>query len=998
MLDIGLYVFSLLVAVAIGYFLGRSPAAPKRDVQDIASPAAGDAAEPPQIADDVPPLPSSDPEEAARRERLSEAVGSRVRLSLADSDEDVAPTRRRVILVSYKLPVSLARDASGNWSFVGWDDIRSYLSNLRLLRNGVVNEGGEELPPMDVTWVGYPGVLVPEAEQDQVEELLAEHNCVPVFLPEDLHKRYFFGFCQTILWPLLHYVSPHFNPVFGDAWENLWQAYGAANMMYAQAVSRVVDSAHDYVWIHHYRLFVLPSFLRKKKSAFRAKIGLFVHTPFPTSEVFRTLPCRENMLRSMLCVDLIGFHTFDYTRHFLSSVKRVLDLDNETSSNGSMVIKYSGRAVVVRISHVGIDATEFEKLVVSDPVKQRAAEFAQRFSKRKVLIGVDDFDLMKGTVLKLHAFSRFLQLYPEQKDEVVLVEVIVPSRGPLQERKSARDNIMHEVEHIRKLYGSACLEIIERDAIELNEIVALYSIAHAAVVSNFWDGLNLMPYEYTACQARREVPGALALSEFMGCSLFLTSAARINPWDVAEVAEAFHKVVTLSDNERKVNFQRRYTYVKKHTVARWAAGFLDELDHAYHMADDLDFVQVGWGSNVQLVGLRNDFVHLDVCNVLPSYLHAARRLLVFDYDGTLTAVTDRHESLCAPRPELLRALQNVTADPNNAVFIVTGRRRTILDQWFSGVERLGLAAEKGAFIRWPGTTEWETTLEGHDFAWKPSALSIMKKYAERLDGAYIEPKEASLVWHFEHTEVEYGRMQAVELVKYLENAVARPDVEILRYDYSRIIEVRPRGTSKAFAIKRIMEKVLGDGGVPTALRAAAAAAASAGTSSLTVNAPHHRHRHSSDDALTITTASSENPFIIVVGDDKSDEEMFRYLQSSLFADSPPGTPAKSVGGFGSPWNASSTLQQRVPRSSVGARRISNDTIATRHTIHNARHSFTVCVGIKPSTAHYFLQDPTEVVQLLQAMGSATVKALKRTASTGSGQGESPSMKTMHQIE
>src|SRR5262249_18385630 len=133
-----------------------------------------------------------------------------------------------------------------------------------------------------------------------------------------------------------------------------------------------------------------------------------------------------------------------------------------------------------------------------------------------------------------------------------------------------------------------------------------------------------------------------------------------------------------------------------------------------------------------------DFVHLEVCNVLPVFLRSKCRLLVFDYDGTLTAVTDRHESvsaratrwtsgdswqLCAPRPELLRALQQLSADPNNHVFIVTGRRTKILEQWFAPLARVGLAAEKGAYIRWPGCTEWETTLSDHDFGWMPTALT-----------------------------------------------------------------------------------------------------------------------------------------------------------------------------------------------------------------------------------------------------------------------------------
>ncbi len=152
-------------------------------------------------------------------------------------------------------------------------------------------------------------------------------NCHPVFLKQDLKEKFFDGFCKGVLWPLLHYTMPQAKIDFAEKWDVNWQAYTGVNSLFAKEVTSVCEWQHDMVWIHNYHLFLLPSFLRKKLP--RAKIGFFVHTPFPTSDVFRILPSRESILRGIMASDLVGFHTFDYARHFLSACKRYVSLTHE---------------------------------------------------------------------------------------------------------------------------------------------------------------------------------------------------------------------------------------------------------------------------------------------------------------------------------------------------------------------------------------------------------------------------------------------------------------------------------------------------------------------------------------------------------------------------------------------------------------------------------------------------------------------------------------------
>lgn len=914
--------------------------------------------------------------------------------------------KRRLIIVAKQLPVNCKRGADGKWH-VEWDDARSFLGNLRVLKKH----------GMQLRWVGSPGVDVAKEEQDQLEEALLEHNCVPVFLPAELQDRFFNGFCKEVLWPLLHYVMPHNNLSFGKRWDAVWQGYTAANQTYSNVVARVAESQHDSIWIQNYHLLLMPSFLRKKLP--RAKIGIFIHTPFPSSDVFRMLPTRENILRGIMCADLVGFHTFDYARHFLSCCKRVLDLDFETMPGGTLGVKYSGRYVSILISHVGIESQQLREVAQLPEVVARAEQLRKQFHPRKIVVGVDDLDLVKGSLLKMQAYQRFLQNYTEHRDKVVLFNVFLPTSMSSASKQVVRDAIQREIGDIRRQYGDGVIEVIERDSIDLKETVALYLASHVAVVSAFWDGLNLAPYEYTASQDPAN-PGALVLSEFMGCTRSLSGVLRVNPWSLDQVADSIHQALAMSLEERQANHQRRAQYVMNHTLERWAIGFLRNLDQATQLCGDLNYVQVGWGSNVRLVGLRSDFTHLDASALAPVYRRSFVRLMLFDYDGTLTPAQDASTSTstqpaaaaaaaCSsadvksgdasiaaaavvpvprgPSEALKSHLKSLTADPRNVVFILTGRNRHVLSTWFADLPELGLAAEKGVFLRWPkrwrdkvtatGATlvrataaapveadapssdvvgagvagssssltapvtlaDWELACPVDDFSWKRLALEVIRIYTEATDGSWIEDKEFGIVWHYENADPEYGRMQANELAKYLVKVVSNPQIDIVKYDYNRIVEVKPRGVNKGTTASIILEAVFGG-----------------------VSAQQSQQQASSC-------------CIMAIGDDRSDEDMFKAVQTHMER----VTSGLGTGSAALPSSASEPILptvQSTPASplagplSPGSSSSSSGSAASAAAAAAKRHFpnvFTCCVGIKPSLAHYYLHDDEEVCRLVETM-------------------------------
>jgi trehalose-6-phosphate synthase len=325
-MDWALYAFTSLLAIVIGFWLGRS-AAPARIIT-VTAPAAAEKADidaSPAAAEDSADSESKDDEqkkrdeEAEKKEKEAALADANKIMTFVPSDFSVINSKRRVIIVAKQLPVLIRRDPATKKWIIEWDDHRNFIANLKVLK---------EKLGMDIKFVGYVGFDCPRDDEEELEELLAEFDCVPVFLHPELANKFFNGFCKSILWPLLHYIVPNniaISDKFSGSWDELWQAYTAANTRYATVVAHTVESPSDWIWVHNYHLLLAPSFLRGKLP--RSRIGLFIHTPFPSSDVFRMLPTRLSILSSLLQADLIGFHTFDYARHFLSCIKRVMDLD-----------------------------------------------------------------------------------------------------------------------------------------------------------------------------------------------------------------------------------------------------------------------------------------------------------------------------------------------------------------------------------------------------------------------------------------------------------------------------------------------------------------------------------------------------------------------------------------------------------------------------------------------------------------------------------------------
>ncbi|KAJ6189752.1 hypothetical protein N7519_004660 [Penicillium mononematosum] len=462
----------------------------------------------------------------------------------------------RLLLVSNRLPITIKRSDDGKYDF-------------SMSSGGLVSGLSGLSKSTTFQWYGWPGLEVPEAEIPVVKQRLKEeYGAVPVFIDDDLADRHYNGFSNSILWPLFHY---HPGEITFD--ESAWEAYKEANRLFAKAICKEVQDG-DLIWVHDYHLMLLPEMLREEIGSTKknVKIGFFLHTPFPSSEIYRILPVRNELLLGVLHCDLIGFHTYDYTRHFLSSCSRLLGL--ATTPNG---IEFQGKIITCGAFPIGIDPEKFKEGLKKEKVQKRIAMLEQKFQGVKLMVGVDRLDYIKGVPQKLHALEVFLSDHPEWVGKVVLVQVAVPSRQDVEEYQNLRAVVNELVGRINGKFGTVEFQPIHflHKSVNFDELIALYAVSDACIVSSTRDGMNLVAYEYIATQQKRH--GVLVLSEFAGAAQSLNGSIIVNPWNTEELAGAYQEAVTMSDEQRALNFAKLDRYVSKYTSAFWGQSFVTEL-------------------------------------------------------------------------------------------------------------------------------------------------------------------------------------------------------------------------------------------------------------------------------------------------------------------------------------------------------------------------------------------------------------------------------------
>ncbi len=697
----------------------------------------------------------------------------------------------RLFVVSNRLPVSIEKN----------DDELV----VRQSSGGLVSaiKGYFERPDVQAEnftekiWVGSVDASEDLWLQAQASGLFPGGFTIEGILPDKaLYNDYYNGFSNSTIWPLFHYF-----PSLTYYKKDQFEAYRTINEAFAEKIIALYQPG-DVIWVHDYQLMLLPHLLRDRLPD--AVIGFFLHIPFPSYEIFRLLPTKwkRAILHGMLGADMVGFHTHDYVQHFIQSCKMILKIENQFTT-----ILYRDRQLKCELFPIGINYQKFRDAITDETTVAIATKLEEHFFNQKLIFSVDRLDYTKGLDFRLDGYEEFLNKYPEWKGKVVFILNIVPSRDVIPAYMNRKARIEEKVSTINGKFSSLHWQpvIYRYNHLDFPELCALYQVADAALITPLRDGMNLVAKEYIASCIDK---GVLILSELTGAANELSEAVLVNPTDVEEVADAIDTALNMHLIEQRSRLSSMQRRIAEYDVFKWINDFLSCMMETKAEQEALKTTLLKEENKQQ---------------ILFEYKKAKKRLILLDYDGTLSPL-QKMPAMAAPDQALLKLLNDLTADAGNEVVVISGRDAQTLDNWLGGLP-ISLVAEHGAAVKRKGE-EWkeQATMSAE---WKDRVRPLMQLYVNRCAGSFIEEKKSTLAWHYRNTHPELGFSRSRELRNSLLQLTANTSLQIV--DGNKVLELRMIGVDKGATALNMLKLI-------------------------------------------------EPDFVFCIGDDTTDEDMFRALQ------------------------------------------------------------------------------------------------------------------------
>mmetsp|Transcript_7739 Transcript_7739/g.11490 ORF Transcript_7739/g.11490 Transcript_7739/m.11490 type:complete len:1082 (+) Transcript_7739:42-3287(+) len=655
--------------------------------------------------------------------------------SLASLD---SMAERTIYITCYHLPVTIKRIQSDN----------GQASFDATWNHSLISMRGDEtiFYTLNKYWVGtvsVPGNPLSDSEKEELTRVLAAMKCIPLFFDPALVQDAYYRYCKQILWPTFHNVEhlDHMHAVWATepltkaadletAVTNFWsvdrdvrcyEAYQAMNRAFADKLVSI-SNVGDIVWVHDYHLFLLPGMLRDVRPI--SKIIFFLHIPFPTSQVFRSLPTALSILRSVCESDVIGFHTFDYARHFLHATRRMLGSRSHTLPGGLLAVTVKSRELVISMSHVSIEPAVLTQTLHEPDTVKMINKWKTKLQGKKVFVCVDTCQRLSGCLLKLEAFRMFLEDSHHRSKYCLVMCTVRPNLRPEDEEYTSNE-LKAMADALNAKYGSRVVEYFERDHSSLDERVALWTVGDVFLLTSIREGLNLMPLEYIYC--RKDLPdaGVVVASEFSACSSLLNGSMKINPFNFRNVADVLHRAVNMSLKDKESRRQRDLKFVQTHTSAQWTNQILTDLGSKESLSapgrHDNKCAHMHRRNKQGQSCTQHEIMEsmpLHIPYVISAYENAlltrgltntGSRVFILDYGGTLIA----HEKVDIymkqsmysvagrePSPAVMSALKKLSEDENNSIMIITSLTRKKLGSVFDDLDNVTIAASNGLVCSW----------------------------------------------------------------------------------------------------------------------------------------------------------------------------------------------------------------------------------------------------------------------------------------------------------
>lgn len=891
---------------------------------------------------------------------------------------DIRGKKDRIFFVCFHLPVILSKDHDNSkWSACWAESLLAKTDSSYVVQRHETHWVGT------VSSANHP--IATEEDRAAVTAVLGEMNCTPLFLEEDVIEAHYMGMCKQVLWPAFHNIdlldlsssgwippgskstsrsnntnefesasvgspSSYATSKMESDWDQSrldgwWNAYLQVNTAFAETLSSMLRPG-DIMWVHDYHLSLLPKLVDEKEFITYSgqsvtKKVFFLHIPFPTSQIFRELECGDSILEGMLHCDVIGFHAFDHTRHFLNAAKRILGLTYESLVGGLIGLQYKRRTVLVTMHNVSVEPAMVNAALTLPSVREGSTLLQNKYSGRKVIAGIDIAQRLSGISLKLLAFERFLNDYPVWQEKVVLVQkCLIPGSRRADENNTIQE-VRHLVRRIEGKFGKYVIDVEEivGSSLPIDQRLALWTISDVLMATPIREGLNLLPMEYIFTKKKPATPGVVISSEFSAVSSILNGALRVNPFDIQMTVGNIDTALTMNANEKEGRRVRDAKFVTSSPSNKWTLKVLRDLNDATAVmssngydSDDTNSLKIG-SEKIDIVTstgaflaqeYERDFSRLDQDAVVDAYKASKRRVIIFDLNGTIVPKeppgkyfkrdmfgTSGHK----PPIMVCQALSTLCEDPNNTVFVVSGDSQENITDSVGNIRNLGLAASNGACFSNPvenGERErsWKYFDLGVDWeAVKRIVVPILSKYTARSNGSFVKLTHSSIGWSYYSCDPEWGSLQASHLVLELEHALRPFAVRFVMI--KGIVEIMPRLLNKGLIVKKVLKEVAkrdGNAGVD---------------------------------------------FILCMGDDVQDEKMFTSVFSFI-------AESEDIDYTITSPNEEESDMRHIPQDLVQ----SSVECPVMNSSKGPVYAFTTVVGKKTSHASTFVESQAEVTSLL----------------------------------
>ena len=759
-------------------------------------------------------------------------------LDISDNDD--------IIMCSTYVPFNPVREKDGSFKFVLTNEA-IYHTIYRVIES-----------KKNIKWFGNLKYLkqLKEEDKQQIIKKLEEKNIFIFDIEESIYHKVL-RLSEEILEPLFHY-NPLKSSIMEDfkVMSDYWKAYKEYNDCVCKQISKHLTKK-TIIYLHDINFLLVPNLLyalnkHNNEIIQNLSIGIFIHSPFPSFDVFKRIPIREDIIKSLMKCRVIGFHTFDCSRNFLKSAKRLLSTNYVSTNSGDLALNYFDHTALIRVKNISPEIELLKKDIKEEEFKKYYNEIKTKYgNKKNIFVSVDHMQFLLSIKNKLEGYRDFLrELNEKAKKNVFLLYIRFFDKKEDQNidfhiennRQQMIDKIDELVLEIKKEFGDDVIELYKGKITYIHRL-ALFSASNCFVRSSKQESYSLGLYEFLITKRLLNEKGTVSymISELSGINTSLGATIKINPFDTNSLKKGFldaSQKLSESSSNYLLSLEKDYNHAMRSSCKDWFYSFLKDIKNTKLSDENTYYIGADEGLNFKWLKINPNFNKLNLKQIESDYERSHKRLLFFDYEGTLPSAYQNSEFVSKgspPSTEIINLLKGLTADKRNKVFIVAGKGPEQLKEWFGGVKDLGLAAEHGFMysVNRHGLDKWKKIIKKYDNEWIKNCSDIISPYVERCDGSFLDIKESSIVWQYTDCDQELGKQFVSAMSSELDNLINKYNLKIV--NGKGFMEIIAVGVNKGYFVEYKIKEFI-------------------------------KNKKSLD-------------FILCIGDDTSDEKMFHYLKT-----------------------------------------------------------------------------------------------------------------------